>query len=244
MKSVSKLISPSNKVNLLSTWKNNNSIKNDSIKEEIENEKEKENEKEIILNNNLNSLNNTKKSLNFNNDNLFITFGEMPKENITINNQENNINENQPKKDILSTLTKENNLNNLLNSTKKNYEEEDENLDTEGICNFYKETKKLKSEDISNKVNEALKDAKDSEEEQDNFEEINNKINFFEDTIGKIKKKKNNDIINLNDRQQLDLIISGEIEDLDTFKRGEMAKKLNLNSYKKNYDSNNSEDDL
>ena len=50
MKSVSKLISPSNKENLLSTWKN------ESIKEEIE--IENENEKEIILNNDFINKNN------------------------------------------------------------------------------------------------------------------------------------------------------------------------------------------
>ena len=240
MKSVSKLISPSNKGNLLSTWKN------ESIKEEIENENE--NEKEIILNNDFinKNLASTKKSLNNdNNENLFITFGEMPKESIKVNNKENNPNEIQTKKGdiinntskkIISTLNQENNF----NVTKKNLVE-DEYEDTEGICNFYKETRKLKNEDISNKVNEALKDAKESsDEEQDNYED-NKKINFFEDTIGKIKKKKNNDKININDRQQLDLIISGEIEDLDTFKSGEIDKKINLNSYKKNYDSNNSD---
>ena len=37
-------------------------------------------------------------------------------------------------------------------------------------------------------------------------------------------KKKSNDIINKNDRQQLDMIISGEIEDIDTFKSGDNYK--------------------
>ena len=180
MKSVSKLISPSNKVNLFSSWKKNNSInENEAIKEEIVNENDKE-EKEFILNNN--------------NKDLFITFGEIPKESIKLENN-------------LAKNTLKNNTGNDL-------------LESEGICNFYKETKKIKNEDVSNRVNEALKDAKESSDEDDNNKEIN-KINFFEDTIGKIKKKASNDIININDRQKLDMIISGEIEDIDTFKSGE-----------------------
>ena len=52
-------------------------------------------------------------------------------------------------------------------------------------------------------------------------------MNFFEETLGKINKKKSNDIININDRQQLDMIISGEIEDIDTFKSGDDFKNTN-----------------
>ena len=124
MQSESKLISPSNKINLFSTWKKNDSIKaNDSIKEEIDNENENKNEKELILNKN---------------KDLFVTFGEVPKESIKLENDSNQ------------------------NTLKKNFEED--YLDTEGICNFYKETKKIINEDISTKVNEALKDAKESSE--------------------------------------------------------------------------------
>ena len=185
MQSESKLISPSNKTNLFSTWKNESIKANDSIKEEIENENETQNEKELILNKN---------------KDLFITFGEVPKESIKLENDSNK------------------------NTLKKNFEED--YLDTEGICNFYKETRKIKNEDISTKVNEALKDAKESSEEEDKKEDIN-KMNFFEETLGKINKKKSNDIININDRQQLDMIISGEIEDIDTFKSGDDFKNTN-----------------
>ena len=116
----------------------------------------------------------------------------------------------------------------INNNTIKKQIDEDEYLESEGLVNFYKETRKIKKEDISNQVNEALRDAKESSDEEENNnnkkEEIN-KLNFFEDTIGKIKKKNSNDIINKNDRQQLDMIISGEIEDIDTFKSGESFKK-------------------
>ena len=267
MRSVSKLISPSNKGNLLSTWKNNNSIKeNESIREEIENENI--NEKEYILDKNIDA----KKSLN-NNIDLFITFGEIPKESNKIDNNENlkqtlkksgcetNLNQTSKKPEyaeiLNQTIKKTENEENLNKTIKKSYDRdklnhtikkpeenlllsfnnendlkltnknmnEDEYLDSEGMCNFYNETKKLKNEDISSKVNEALKNAKESsDEDEDNLEEINNKLNFFEDTIGKIKKKVNNDIININDRQQLDLIISGEIQDIDTFKSGQDLK--------------------
>ena len=126
----------------------------------------------------------------------------------------------KPEENLLLSFNNENDL----KLTNKNMNE-DEYLDSEGMCNFYNETKKLKNEDISSKVNEALKNAKESsDEDEDNLEEINNKLNFFEDTIGKIKKKVNNDIININDRQQLDLIISGEIQDIDTFKSGKDLK--------------------
>ena len=204
LKSESKLISPSNKINLLSTWKKDNSLTgNDSIKEEIDNENEKD-EKEFVFNSNNNNNLESKQSLNFkkSNKDLFITFGEMPQESIKLE----------------SDLQK--------NALKKNFE--DEYLESEGIVNFYKETKKIKNTDISNRVNEALKDAKESSDEDNNNidkEEEIKKINFFEDTIGKIKKKASNDIININDRQQLDMIISGEIEDIDTFKSGENFKK-------------------
>ena len=123
---------------------------------------------------------------------------------------------------------------NDFKKTNKNVDDE-ENLETEGICNFYKETKKIKNEDFSNKVNEALKDAKESsDEDENNLKEINNKLNFFEDTIGKIKKKTKNDIINNNDKEQLDLIISGELEDLDTFKSAKSNKKEDSNYYDEN----------
>ena len=195
MKSFSKLISPSNKTNLLSTWKKDNN--NEDIKEEIynENEKEEKEEKEFTFNNN--------------NKDLYITFGEVPKDSIKLDNSLNNQN---------------NDINNDINKNTLKNPLDDDYLESEGICNFYKETKKIKKEDISNQVNEALLDAKESSDEEDNKKEEINKINFFEETLQKIKKKKSNDIINKNDRQQLDMIISGEIEDIDTFKSGDNYK--------------------
>ena len=77
-----------------------------------------------------------------------------------------------------------------------------------------------------NKLIKANNEIESSDEEDNKKEEIN-KINFFEETLQKIKKKKSNDIINKNDRQQLDMIISGEIEDIDTFKSGDDFKNTN-----------------
>ena len=219
MRSVSKLISASNKENLFKSWKNNSIKPNESIKEEIVNENE--NQKEFILNNNIN---------NNKIDNYLITFGEIPKDTSKINIEEKN--------DTLNQTLKRVEINDFQ-KTNKNLEED--NLETEGICNFYKETKKIKNEDFSNKVDEALKDAKESsDEDENNLKEINNKLNFFEDTIGKIKKKTTNDIINNNDKEQLDLIISGELQDLDTFKSLKSNKKRNSNS--NSYDENEFED--
>ena len=219
MRSVSKLISASNKENLFTSWKNNSIKPNESIKEEINNENE--NQKEFTLNNNINDNKN---------DNYLITFGEIPKDTAKINIEEKN--------DTLNQTLKRGEINDFQ-KTNKNLEEE--NLETEGICNFYKLTKKIKNEEFSNKVDEALKDAKESsDEDENNLKKINNKLNFFEDTIGKIKKKTKNDIINNNDKEQLDLIISGELEDLDTFKSVKSNKKRNSNS--NSYDENEFED--
>ena len=177
--------------------------KQNSIKEEIYNENENNN---IFENNN---------------KDLYITFGEVAKESQAKENKKT--------------------LKNILNSKKENdYDDDnkegkinDEYLESEGICNFYKETKKIKNVDLLNQVSEALKDAKESSEEENDNEEdienINRKLNYFEDTIGKIKKKKNNDIINNNDREKLDMIISGEIYDDDLFKSGESTKNINKN---------------
>ena len=177
--------------------------KQNSIKEEIYNENENNN---IFENNN---------------KDLYITFGEVAKESQAKENKKT--------------------LKNILNSKKENdYDDankegkiNDEYLESEGICNFYKETKKIKNLDLLNQVSEALKDAKESSEEENDNEEdienINHKLNYFEDTIGKIKKKKNNDIINNNDREKLDMIISGEIYDDDLFKSGESTKNINKN---------------
>ena len=79
------------------------------------------------------------------------------------------------------------------------------------------------------KTQEKTPNEKNENEKKEDIENINRKLNYFEDTIGKIKKKKNNDIINNNDREKLDMIISGEIYDDDLFKSGESTKNINKN---------------
>ena len=87
---------------------------------------------------------------------------------------------------------------------------------------------------MTQKVNDALKDAKDSSDEDgEEVNKIANKMNFFGDTLGKglkpnkYKIKNNQKDANKKD-ENIDMIISGEVFDMDVFKSGQSNRHLNL----------------
>ena len=120
-------------------------------------------------------------------------------------------------------------------------------LESEGnICNFYGDTKGkvISRNEIAQKVNDALLDAKDSSEEENNIDEENDKIqnqlNFFGDTLGKNLKQNRHKTKDVNARkdENMDLILSGEVLDMDVFKSGQSNRHLDLFNDNKNKDKN------
>lgn len=137
------------------------------------------------------------------------------------------------------TLKKTNNPNNNNNDI----------LESEGnICNFYGDTKGkvISRNEITQKVNDALLDAKDSSEEENNIDEdeendkIQNQLNFFGDTLGKNLKQNKHKTKDINARKDdnMNLILSGEVLDMDVFKSGQSNRHLDLFNDNKNKDEN------
>jgi hypothetical protein len=306
MQSISKLVAPSAKNNLLSTWKKKSLNGNESIQEDIENENEKEFENNNNTNINCSNIfNNTNKNSqikeSITNPKLLLTFGEEGnmisgekiriknnvfdknktkkfeqtkkyeeeyeeedeeqeekadeddnnydnyndskigfnnKNNNTYNFDSNNNSKNNYSKKENQFLDFDNfcDIPNSNNSTLKftNTKKNNEHLESEGICNVYADTKNkdMTNLEITQKVNDALKDAKDSSDEEE-VNKIANQMNFFGDTLGKdlkpnkYKVKNNQNVSNKKD-ENINMIISGEVFDMDVFKSGQSNRHLNL----------------
>ena len=325
MQSVSKLVNPSSKDNLLSTWKKKSLNGNESIQEDIE--KENENEKEFegnTFNSNNIAYNNNYKNNDYNTtiknsqikqslakQELLMTFGEggniLTSESFKIRNNNETVkrnvfdknktsklmetheekyqnedeNEENEEKEEYNKNYNENNMdndegknksrktkdfldfdnfcdipnsnNNTLKYTmRKNDNNNNEHLESEGICNIFSDTTNNRNFDMTQKVNEALKDAKDSSDEEDQNvgkdtdKQINNRLNFFGETLGKgLKENKykgnNSKDINIKN-EDMNMIISGEVLDMDVFKSGQSNRHLNLFNDKKMEDNNKDKD--
>ena len=89
-------------------------------------------------------------------------------------------------------------------------------------------------------------DAKDSSDEESNIDEdeendkIQNQLNFFGDTLGKNLKQNKHKTKDINARKDdnMNLILSGEVLDMDVFKSGQSNRHLDLFNDNKNKDEN------
>ena len=166
--------------------------------------------------------------------------------NYNVNNIENggrnNIYKNEKEKEFLdfdNFCDIPNSNNSTLKFTMRKNNNNNEHLESEGICNIFSDTKnKNINFDMTKKVNDALKDAKDSSDEEKDEEQIYDKLNFFSETLGKgLKqnkfKEKNDKDINVKN-EDMNMIISGEVFDMDVFKSGQSNRHLDLFNDKKN----------
>jgi hypothetical protein len=205
--------------------------------EEYEEEDEEQEEKADEDDNNYDNYNDSKIGFNNKNNNTY-NFDSNNKNNNTYNFDSNNNSKNNYSKKENQFLDFDNfcDIPNSNNSTLKftNTKKNNEHLESEGICNVYADTKNkdMTNLEITQKVNDALKDAKDSSDEEE-VNKIANQMNFFGDTLGKdlkpnkYKVKNNQNVSNKKD-ENINMIISGEVFDMDVFKSGQSNRHLNL----------------